>query len=662
MTNFRAMTFVCLGKQFHRKAVFSKAAQVALATLLIIAMLGNASAQQLGSVFNYQGQLTESNQPATGLYDLQICLFDSMANPVPLGCAPDLPDVPVDAGLFTVALEFGSGPFSGQQRFLELRVRPGASTGGYTILAPRQLIRPAPEALRANAAGVAPWTGLTGVPSGFADGIDNIGGVGSVTSVTAGTGLSGGIITGSGTIGIASGGVGSVEIADGGVAAVDIAAESLGAAQIASNAIAAAELADAAVDTNAVQNLAITQGKIAAAAVGSAQIDSTQVQRRVNGSCFLGSYLRGLNADGSVLCSDLPGEGVSTVVTLDSGDAVGTSQTSMAIGADGRPVISYSDSTNGNLKVVRCTTAACQSSSRVTVDNSSNDVGSFSAIAIGADGLPIMSYYDTTAGNLKVAKCTIASCSTATISTVDASASDVGKWSAIAIGADGRAVISYYNATSGSLKVAKCGSAACDGLLVITTLDNPSNSVGEFTDIAIGNDGLPVISYYDATAGSLKVAKCANTTCSAAASITTVNPDGGQFSSIAIAPDGLPIISSTSSINGRLTVAKCANAACTGSATITNFLGGFNSSIAIGSDALAVIAFYNFTPNTAKVAKCADAACTSLSSIAAIFQESADDGYATSIAIGRDGFPAISYVNLTLRNLKFAKCDTRSCE
>ena len=100
----------------------------------------------------------------------------------------------VEAGLFALTLDFGAAPFIGELRFLELRVRPGASGGGYTILAPRQAIRPAPEALRAGAASAAPWSGLTGVPAGFADNVDNNSG-GTVTSVAAGTGLSGGTIT-----------------------------------------------------------------------------------------------------------------------------------------------------------------------------------------------------------------------------------------------------------------------------------------------------------------------------------------------------------------------------------------------------------------------------------------------------------------------------------
>jgi hypothetical protein len=37
--------------------------------------------------------------------------------------------------------------------------------------------------------------------------------------------------------------------------------------------------------------------------------------------------------------------------------------------------------------------------------------------------------------------------------------------------------------------------------------------VGSYTSIAIGQDGFPVISYLDATAAALKVAKCSKSTC-----------------------------------------------------------------------------------------------------------------------------------------------------
>ena len=99
-------------------------------------------------------------------------------------------------------------------------------------------------------------------------------------------------------------------------------------------------------------------------------------------------------------------------------------------------------------------------------------------------------------------------------------------YTSIAIGTDGRPVISYYDETAGALKVAKCANAACTGVPTsITTVDDPANNVGANTSsIAIGNDGLPVISYHvDSADGALKVAKCANAACTDVPTITPVD-------------------------------------------------------------------------------------------------------------------------------------------
>ena len=76
-------------------------------------------------------------------------------------------------------------------------------------------------------------------------------------------------------------------------------------------------------------------------------------------------------------------------------------------------------------------------------------------------------------------------------------------------------------------------------------MDDPPNDVGRYPSIAIGADGLPVISYYDNTAETLKVARCANADCTGAATITTVHDaanDVGAYGAIAIGADGLPVI------------------------------------------------------------------------------------------------------------------------
>ncbi|MFA5724396.1 MAG: hypothetical protein WC979_09140 [Candidatus Pacearchaeota archaeon] len=45
---------------------------------------------------------------------------------------------------------------------------------------------------------------------------------------------------------------------------------------------------------------------------------------------------------------------------------------------------------------------ACSSGNTITTIDSTGNVGGHSSITIGTDGLPIISYYDTTNGDLKV--------------------------------------------------------------------------------------------------------------------------------------------------------------------------------------------------------------------------------------------------------------------
>ena len=60
--------------------------------------------------------------------------------------------------------------FDGAALWLEVGVRPGIETGAYTTLAPHQALRPTPNAIYAASAD---WTGLTGMPLGFSDNIDD---------------------------------------------------------------------------------------------------------------------------------------------------------------------------------------------------------------------------------------------------------------------------------------------------------------------------------------------------------------------------------------------------------------------------------------------------------------------------------------------------------
>ncbi len=107
----------------------------------------------LGDSFTYQGRLTEGGGPASGVYDLRFILYDAESGGTQVGSTVAVNDVTVTGGLFTVSLDFGAGVWNGDARWMEIAVRPGASSGTYTMLSPRQAIGSTPYALYAKAAG-----------------------------------------------------------------------------------------------------------------------------------------------------------------------------------------------------------------------------------------------------------------------------------------------------------------------------------------------------------------------------------------------------------------------------------------------------------------------------------------------------------------------------
>ncbi len=157
----------------------------ALRTLLWIATItvlnGGALAQPtpLSTAVTYQGQLKQSGSPVSSTCDLQFSLWDDPTSTNPanqIGGTLTFSGgnaVSISNGLFTVQLDFGAAAFTGDARWLQVGVAC-PSGGPFTTLGPRQQVLAAPYALFAR---TAPWSGLLGVPAGFADGIDDVGGL-----------------------------------------------------------------------------------------------------------------------------------------------------------------------------------------------------------------------------------------------------------------------------------------------------------------------------------------------------------------------------------------------------------------------------------------------------------------------------------------------------
>ena len=120
---------------------------IALTALLALAHVARAQ----GTAFTYQGRLDDGGTTATGMYDLAFTLFDDPANGTAVSQVITNTATPVSNGLFTVTLDFGSGIFSGDARWLEIGVQTNGGTN-FITLAPRQALTPTPYAMFAKMA------------------------------------------------------------------------------------------------------------------------------------------------------------------------------------------------------------------------------------------------------------------------------------------------------------------------------------------------------------------------------------------------------------------------------------------------------------------------------------------------------------------------------
>jgi len=303
------------------------------------------------------------------------------------------------------------------------------------------------------------------------------------------------------------------------------------------------------------------------------------------------------------------------------------------------------------------------------VDDPENSVGFDSSIAIGTDNFPVISYWDENANMLKVAKCNDTACSgnDETITSVTSG----GHKTSIAISQDGFPVISHRNgALLMVTKCNDVACAGGDELTTQVDDSLGTDSAGSCTSLTISGDGYPVIAYGNAVEYVLKVAKCDDVACTGGGEILSVVYDPVEFAgwscSLAIGHDGYPVISSIiqSFIPTYLVVTKCNDAACAGGDETTTTLPGTNigtTSIAIGTDSNPVISYWASGYTQLKVAHCNDSACTGNNELVSIVDDVDDVGEFNSIAIGDDGLPVISYYDRTAGALKVAKCNDKAC-
>jgi hypothetical protein len=327
--------------------------------------------------------------------------------------------------------------------------------------------------------------------------------------------------------------------------------------------------------------------------------------------------------DGQTGLTGVPGAGVN-VMTSAMPDVInpGGDYVSMALDSSGNPVISHYDSVNQQLLLTHCDDAACapDGTSDVTnvVDNAGN-VGGYTSLALTAADMPVISYYDFTNTSLKVVRCTDVDCAGVKVTTTvdQAALTDTGQYSSLVLDGSENAVISYFDATNGDLKVMHCANPDCS--TKTTTAPDTLGTTGQFTSIEM--HGLsPTIAYYDLSAEAVRVKHCANPGCTGVAAVGNVAASTpgivDQDLSLAIDSNGFPVISFDDG-TGNVAVAACGDDACTILPTPQHLLdpasgtfGRIWSSIALDGNDNPVVSYTDSSAGSLRVGRCTTPDCS----------------------------------------------------
>ena len=361
-------------------------------------------------------------------------------------------------------------------------------------------------------------------------------------------------------------------------------------------------------------------------------------------------------------------QAASTITAVDSGGNVGQFP-SLVLDGSGFPVVSYWDTTNDDLKLAHCNDPDCAGGdeSLITLD-SVGDVGRFTSLALDGSGNPVISYWDGSNGDLKLAHCNDANCAGGdeSLVTVD-SIGDVGWSTSLALDGSGFPVVSYWDATNSDLKLVHCNDPNCaGGDESIVTLDS-DGSVGLQSSLALDGSGFPVISYRAAGNRWLKLVHCNDPNCTGGGdTIVILDSDGnvGEYPSLVLDGSGFPVVSYYDATNDDLKLAHCNDPNCAGGdeSIIAVDSGGWSTSLALDGSGNPVISRYDAINADLKLAHCNDPNCAGGDESLFTVDSAGDVGLYTSLALDSAGFPVISYYDVSNGDLKLAHCDDGNCE
>lgn len=207
---------------------------------------------------------------------------------------------------------------------------------------------------------------------------------------------------------------------------------------------------------------------------------------------------------------------------------------SLQLNSADNAMITYYDITNNHLKLAICNNRACSNPILRIIDSWGGVAWTWvGSIQLTTAGHVMISYCDGTNHQLKLARCSDAACTNPIITIVDAF-EGLGGFSSLQLDNAGYAVISYKDNVNNSVKLAACNDIACTDPLI--TIVDYMGADSYFSTLQLNSAGNAFISYHDAITQDLKLSYVIlNPTLSPSATPTTA-----PSQTLSVSPTTLP--------------------------------------------------------------------------------------------------------------------------